>query len=72
MPAISGNRGIEALATISVLRNPKNFSWVTTLNYSRNRNTVLELDPQQKRYLLASTRIGDVRADEGTRLVKCL
>ena len=62
------NRGVEALLNITVLRNPKGFSWTTGLNYSRNRNTVVELDPQQKTYLLSSTRIGDVRADEGTRI----
>jgi len=62
------NTGIEILATLGVIKSDKGIKWDVILNYSRNRNTVVKLDPAQKQYLIASTRVADVRADEGTRM----
>jgi TonB-linked SusC/RagA family outer membrane protein len=62
------NKGIELLLTGKILKNPAGINWNMSLNFSRNRNKVEELDPQQKTFLLGSTRIGDLKADEGTRI----
>ena len=62
------NTGIEILATLGVIKSAKGIKWDVILNYSRNRNTVVKLDAAQKQYLIASTRVADVRADEGTRM----
>ena len=62
------NTGIEILATLGIIKSSKGFTWDVMLNYSRNRNSVVKLDAAQKQYLIASTRVADVRADEGTRM----
>ena len=39
------NRGIEALLSVTPLKNFRNVEWTTTLNFARNRSRVAELDP---------------------------
>ena len=39
------NRGIEALLSVTPIKNFRNLEWTTTLNFARNRSRVAELDP---------------------------
>lgn len=48
------NKGIEVVLTGSPVKLPSGFVWETTLNFSRNRNQVLELAEGLKTYVLAS------------------
>jgi hypothetical protein len=61
------NKGIEALLDIGIIRKTK-FRWDMTINFSTFRSKVVELDPEVKTFILGSTRVADVRANEGERL----
>ncbi len=53
------NRGVE----ISIDANPvstPSFSWNTALNYSRNRNKIVELYPGRTEYQLPGTDVGEI------------
>ena len=39
------NRGIEALLSVTPIKNFRNLEWTTTVNFARNRSRVAELDP---------------------------
>jgi hypothetical protein len=61
------NRGIEIMLTGTPVRTGK-FAWNTNLNFSANRNKILELSPDIKRVSLSSDqRVGDVVVEEGKR-----
>jgi TonB-linked SusC/RagA family outer membrane protein len=61
------NRGIEIMLTTSPIRTAK-FNWNANLNFSANRNKILELNPDIKRVGLSSdSRVGDVVVEEGRR-----
>ena len=50
------NKGLEIVLTGSPVRLPGGFTWETTLNFSRNRNKVLELAEGLTTYVLYSQR----------------
>ncbi|MDO1444950.1 SusC/RagA family TonB-linked outer membrane protein [Rhodocytophaga aerolata] len=61
------NQGIEIMLTTSPIRTAK-FNWNANLNFSANRNKILELSPDIKRVGLSSdSRVGDVVVEEGKR-----
>ncbi|MEQ8650610.1 MAG: SusC/RagA family TonB-linked outer membrane protein [Cyclobacteriaceae bacterium] len=37
------NKGVEAIITVTPIKTPNGFSWNTSFNYARNRNTIVEL-----------------------------
>lgn len=45
----------------------KDWTWDVTLNWGLNRTKCVELDPNLKRFVIGSTRIGKVVVDEGGR-----
>lgn len=63
------NEGIEIVLNADVA-NAKDFSWKTLVNYARNRNTVIELDPEGKilNYALGNNRIASISARNGDRI----
>ena len=63
------NEGIELVINADVLKT-KDFSWKTLVNYARNRNTVIELDPEGKiqNFSLGNNRIASISAKNGDRI----
>jgi TonB-linked SusC/RagA family outer membrane protein len=63
------NEGIEIVLNADVTKT-KDFSWKTLVNYARNRNTVVELDPEGKilNYSLGNNRIASISAKNGDRI----
>lgn len=53
------NRGIELAIDATPVRT-NNFSWNTALNYSRNRNKIVELYPGRTEYRLPGTDVGEI------------
>lgn len=56
------NKGIELMLTVNPIRE-SNFSWNSAVNFSRNVNKVLELNP--KKVNIAAGRLADVIVQEG-------
>jgi TonB-linked SusC/RagA family outer membrane protein len=56
------NKGIEALVTITPVQ-ARNFSWTTTLNYSKNKSEVLELAPGVSLINLGGGLFGEMRLE---------
>ncbi|GAA4452077.1 SusC/RagA family TonB-linked outer membrane protein [Nibrella saemangeumensis] len=50
------NKGLEVVLTGSPVKLPNGFAWETTLNFSRNRNRVLELAEGLTTYILNERR----------------
>lgn len=53
-----GNKGIEALLTLNLLRSTTGFSWSTTLNFARNRSEVVDLAPDVSTIVLGRGLFG--------------
>jgi iron complex outermembrane recepter protein len=53
------NRGIEILVDATPVRTA-NFSWNTALNYSSNKNKIVELYPGRTEYQLPGTEVGEI------------
>ena len=53
------NRGIEILVDATPVKTA-NFSWNTALNYSSNKNKIVELYPGRKEYQLPGTEVGEI------------
>jgi iron complex outermembrane receptor protein len=53
------NKGIELAIDATVIKTPT-FSWNTALNYSRNRNKIVELYPGRTEYKLPGTDVGEI------------
>lgn len=60
------NKGFEALLTVTPVQM-NDFTWTSSMNYSRNKNTVLDLAAGVNRILLGNGLFGDMRvlADKG-------
>lgn len=56
------NRGFEALVAVTPVRT-SDYSWVSTFNYSRNKNSVIELAPGVSRIVLGNGIFGDSRVE---------
>ncbi|MEE9364865.1 MAG: SusC/RagA family TonB-linked outer membrane protein [Cellulophaga sp.] len=50
------NKGIEALVSAKILRNPKGFNWNLTLNYSKNNNTLISLTDDTDIQVISNAR----------------
>ncbi|WP_374174225.1 SusC/RagA family TonB-linked outer membrane protein [Flavobacterium tructae] len=50
------NKGFEALITGGIFRNPDGFNWDMTLNFAKNRNTLLELTDQTDLQVVSNAR----------------
>ena len=63
------NEGMELVINADVAKT-KDFSWKTLINYARNRNTIVELDPEGKilNYALGNNRIASISAKNGDRI----
>lgn len=55
------NKGIE-LSIDAIPVKTKNFTWSTALNYSRNRNKIIELYPGRNDYQLPGSDVGEISA----------
>jgi iron complex outermembrane receptor protein len=53
------NRGIELSIDATPVKG-QNFTWNTALNYSRNRNKIIELYPGRTEYQLPGTDVGEI------------
>lgn len=58
------NSGVEIVLNGTPVRT-KDFEWNVTVNYSKNNNKIIELHPDSKKYILASTDFVNVVATEG-------
>lgn len=58
------NKGVELSLTATPLQF-KNFSWTTTINWSKNKNKVIELSPGVDRYEIGSAQFIKTYAEVG-------
>ncbi len=61
------NQGIELVLNAVPIKT-KDFSWEVLVNFSRNRNMVVELSEGIDNYIVASTAMGTVEARKGGRM----
>jgi TonB-linked SusC/RagA family outer membrane protein len=59
------NKGVELVMNLTPFKFESGFRWDLDFNYSRNRNTLVELHPETERYLLTGPRAIFIVADEG-------
>ncbi|MCD0475086.1 SusC/RagA family TonB-linked outer membrane protein [Flavobacterium sp. EDS] len=50
------NKGIEALLKAGIFRNPNGFNWDITLNFAKNKNTLLELTSDTDTQIVSNAR----------------
>jgi len=60
-----GNKGIELQLNATPIKN-SNFTWETTVNFSRNKNKVIELAPNVDNFFLGGFEGSDIRAVVGS------
>jgi TonB-linked SusC/RagA family outer membrane protein len=58
------NAGIEVVLNVTPVK-ASNFRWDIGFNFAKNRNKIIELHPDAKRYLLSGPRAVFIVADEG-------
>ena len=64
-PAVISNKGIEALASVRVLRKEDGINWVIGANFTRNRNNVDKLDESVEKFAIGGLSTTSIVAVAG-------